>query len=94
MLHPQCSLSTGGSSRRPDLATLDGVVSPKAKIPASATFVRPSALHGAGSVMNIGGHARPINNAPDDAAADRRALARDWKIVGRALRDASASTRA
>lgn len=77
----------------PPLATLDGTVSPKAKIPASGTFVSSSALHGAGSVLNIGGRPRPINLSSDDATADSRALARDWKIVGRALRDATASAR-
>lgn len=63
-------------------------MSPFAKTPASGTFVSSSALHGAGSVLNLGGRMRPLNGTWDGATADRRALARDWKLVGQALDDA------
>lgn len=58
-------------------------MSPKPKIvPSSRTFARSSALHGAGSVGNLGGRNRPINTSPDRLTADARALGRDWAIVG------------
>ena len=45
-------------------------------------FSRTGFLTGAGSVFNLAGNYYPFNSAESPEAADRRALAADWGVVG------------
>lgn len=48
-------------------------------------FSRMGFLTGAGSVFNLAGNYYTFNSAESPEAADRRALASDWNVVGQDL---------
>jgi hypothetical protein len=56
-------------------------------------FSDPSFLKGMGTVFNIWGNYYTYNYSDTPEEADKHALASDWKIVGKELRDAIGETR-
>lgn len=51
-------------------------------------FVTPSALIGAGSILNIAGNYFSFNSSSSEREADMRALLADWGVVGNDISEA------
>lgn len=51
-------------------------------------FTRPSFLEGVGRILDFGGALSIYNRSLTGAVADSRAIASDWRAVGRDLRTA------
>ena len=47
----------------------------------------PSLLKGAGTVINVWGNYYDFNYSPTPEEADERAIASDWRIVGKDIQD-------
>lgn len=56
-------------------------------------FARPSFIGGMARILDFGGTLNMYNESPNEAIADLRALAEDWRAVGNTLRSALAEYR-